>query len=298
MRRSRRVVLARETQAAIRRVLSDEYLHRMLCEEIISRVVLAYDIVSDLICALSSAESEMRLRSFQKLKGSHVGTELESGNVRSRYCQIITKLCAMGSKLSHAHEMILEIDREIQKYVHTFDQGLMAAGIKIKGVRFSIELTLLLAIEWRRDSKALRKLLSRVFQRWRLIDDPRKDKNKARFGVHEAAAEFGHDRIQTLDYLERTGCFGEKNTSIKLQDARLAWIGQIQSRDVRYARARVARLLADYLERNRDVKEGAGLRFVLQAIKGKPTRFQGRPAQLLTAESVLHDFFRFEVEER
>jgi hypothetical protein len=270
----------------------------MWCDEIISRDYLVNDIVSDLIHALSSAESETRLRSFQKLKGLPVSTELKNGDVRFRYCQIITGLCAIGSKLSYAPEMIPEIEPEIQKYVHTFDQGKMAGGIKIRGVRCRIELTVLLAIEWARDPKALRKLLSRVFERWRLINDPRKGKNKARFHVHEAAAEVGHDRLQSLDYLERTGCFGEKNTSMKLQDARLAWIGQIQSRDVRCARGRVARLLADYLEQNRDVKEGAGLRLVLQAIKGKPISLPRRPARLLTEESVLHDLVRFEAEER
>jgi hypothetical protein len=278
-------------------VLSDEYLHGMLCDEIISRDHLANDIVTDLIQALSSAESERRLRLFQKLKGLHVGTELQAGDVRFRYWRIIKGLRAMASKVTYAPEMVSEIEREIQGYADAFDQGEMAGGIKIVGVRCRIELTVLLAIEWVRDRKALRKLLSLVFERWRLIDDPRKSKSNTRFRAHEAAAEIGHDRLQSLDYLQRTGCFGgEEGISVKLQDARLAMIGQFHSRDLRRARACVARALAGYLEQTKGLERDAGLRLVLQTIEGKPISFPRRPERLVTEEGVLRDFVRFEAE--
>jgi hypothetical protein len=270
MRRSR---LTRATQAAIRRVLSDEYLHGMLCDEIIARDHLANDVVSDLVWTLSCAESERRLCLFQKLKGTHVSTELKGGDVRVRYCQIIKWLRAIGSKLTCAPEIIPEIENEIQKYIHAFDQGQMAGGIKIRGVRFRIELTVLLVIEWARDLKALKKLLSRVFKRWTIIEDVHKSTSYMRFRAHEAAAELGHDRLQGLNYLEQTDCFGGENISVNVQDARLAQIGQFHSRDVRNARGLIARALADYLEQSRDVERGDGLRLVLRTIKGKPISF-------------------------
>jgi hypothetical protein len=295
---SRRVALTRATQAAIRRVLCDEYLHGMLCDEIIARDHLANDVVSDLVRTLSCSESERRLRLFQKLKGTPVSTELKDGDVRVRYCQIIKWLRAMGSKLTCAPEMIPEIESEIQKYLHAFDRGEMVGGIKIRGVRFRIELTVLLVIESARDPKALKKLLSRVFKRWTIIEDVHKSTSYLRFRAHEAAAELGHDRLQGLKYLKQTGCFGGENTSVNVQDARLAQIGQFHSRDVRNARGLVARALADYLEQTRSVERNAALRLVLQTIEGKPISFPRRPKRLLTEDGVLHDFVRFEAESR
>jgi hypothetical protein len=99
-----------------------------------------------------------------------------------------------------------------------------------------------------------------------------------------------------LKYLKQTGCFGGENTSVKVQDARLAQIGQFHSRDVRNARGLVARALADYLEQTRSVERNAALRLVLQTIEGKPISFPRRPKRLLTEEGVLRDFVRFEAE--
>jgi hypothetical protein len=300
--------LSRTDVVALRRLLSDEYLHQTLRDQVISRDHLCDDIVSDLIRKLSSANCEKRLRRFQKLRGLPVSTELKDGDVRVRYNRIVADLRAIHSELRKCDqsddELLVEIQREIETYSSAFDDGIATAGIKIQEVQFPIKLTHLLAIEWQRDQKALRKLLFLVFKRWRNIDDPR-SKSATRFLAHDIAADIGHDRSKILAELEGARCV-EGGTNEKIDTARKGWIGQFNSRDLNQARAHAVQIVAAHLERTKHINERTGQKLLLETIERKRRKAVSRWLDELTdgrnepllEERVKRDFIRFEVEAR
>jgi hypothetical protein len=88
-----------------------------------------------------------------------------------------------------------------------------------------------LARVWLHDSKALKRFLSVMFQRWRKIDDP-ESVWRRRMVIDQKSAELGHDCKRLQEHLERTGVV-KKVSSVQLDVAVRNLIAQHLSRDLR-----------------------------------------------------------------
>jgi hypothetical protein len=152
------------------------------------------------------------------------------------------RLASQMANARRRNRTFSRMERVIRSYLvarltaREFAPRIVGSGGRVKRRVFSRALLEPLAQEWLRDPTALRRFITEVFHHWKTIDEPMSTWRRS-LVLHQVAKPYARDPVGILTHLQKIGAVPRK-LSAKQQEAQLASIRQMLSREPREALAR------------------------------------------------------------